>query len=293
MSVSKRPFFSIIIPTFNRPSQLRACLAALGMLEYPRDRFEVIIVDDGGEDCLREVVRPFCDEFLLRLHRQENQGPAAARNAGAALAKGEFLAFTDDDCLPAPGWLSALAHAFAETPDAALGGRTVNALPANPYAIASQLLIDYLYGYFAGKADLFFTSNNFAISRRQYLMVGGFDPSLPLAAGEDREFCYRWQRGGGDLRFAPQAVVKHAHALTAVSFWRQHFRYGRGAYRYHQIRAARGERPLRLEPLSFYLDLCRYPLRRFQGAVAVVQTILLFTSQVANAAGFYTARLRS
>jgi hypothetical protein len=63
-------------------------------------------------------------------------------------AKGQFLAFTDDDCRPAADWLQALAQRFATAPDHAVGGRTVNALTNNPYTTASQLIVDFVYAYY-------------------------------------------------------------------------------------------------------------------------------------------------
>ena len=74
-------------------------------LGYPQDRFEVIVVDDGSEPPMDSVVSFFRDRLELVLLSQANSGPAAARNTGAAQAKGKFLAFTDDDCTPAPDWL--------------------------------------------------------------------------------------------------------------------------------------------------------------------------------------------
>src|SRR5713226_6572342 len=101
----QRPFFSIIVPTYNHPKQLAACLQSLARLEYPRDRFEVIVVDDGGAAALEAVVAPFKNQIDVMLLRQSHSGPAAARNTGAARAKGEFLAFTGADCTPATNWL--------------------------------------------------------------------------------------------------------------------------------------------------------------------------------------------
>src|SRR5262249_16613605 len=139
------PTFTIVVPTYDRPTQLAACLGALERLEYPRDRFDVIVVDDGSPTSLRNVVEPFPERLRVELLRQANSGPAAARNAGAARARNEFLAFTDDDCTPAPDWLRQLAGRFVANPDHAIGGRVLNRLTENVYAAASQVLVAYLY----------------------------------------------------------------------------------------------------------------------------------------------------
>ncbi len=142
------PFCSVIVPTYSRPKQLAACLTALSQLEYPADRFEVIVVDDGSTISPSDLVSSLSNRINIRLIVQRNGGPASARNMGAVEAKGEFLAFTDDDCLPASDWLTRLACRYLEGPEKAIGGRTVNHLLENPYSTASQMLIEYLYRYF-------------------------------------------------------------------------------------------------------------------------------------------------
>ncbi len=285
------PFFSIIIPTYARPRSLAACLRALAGLHYPRARFEVVVVDDGSETPPRDVIASFEDAIDLTLLVQRHAGPAAARNHGAAQARGPFLAFTDDDCAPAPGWLEALAAHLVAAPDHLVGGQTRNALAGNPYATASQLLIDYLYA--APQQTRFFAANNMALSAAQFHAVGGFDPTFARAAGEDREFCDRWQHNGYPMAYVPAAVVYHAHALTGRTFWRQHFNYGRGALRFHRARARRRQSRLRIEPISFYLGLLRYPFSQMGGWRALRLTALLAVSQAANAAGFFWGNVQA
>lgn len=100
----EQPFFSIIIPTYNRPERLATCIQSLAHLDYSRDRFEVIVVDDGSPMPLEPVVAPFQNKFDVTLIKQPNAGPATARNTGAARASGQFLVFTDDDCMPLIGY---------------------------------------------------------------------------------------------------------------------------------------------------------------------------------------------
>lgn len=282
------PLFSIVVPTYSRPGKLAACLQAVAGLCYSRDRFEVIVVDDGSERTPADLVGSFRDRLDVKLIVQPHAGPASARNAGAARARGEFLAFTDDDCLPASDWLKALAGRFAASPDCVIGGCTLNALPRNWYSTASQLLIHYLYLYYNTEPDraLFFASNNLALPADRFRAIGGFDTCYVRAAAEDREFCDRWLRHGYQMIYAPEVLVYHAHALTWRTFWRQHFNYGRGAFQFHQARAQGGNGRLRLEPRSFYVRLLRYPLSQSCEAQSLRIVALLGVSQVANAAGF-------
>jgi GT2 family glycosyltransferase len=287
------PDFSIIIPSFARPQKLVNCLQAFARLES-REGFEVIVVDDGGEVALDPVVVPFQGQFDVRVVCQRHLGPAAARNTGAAVARGKWLAFTDDDCAPAPDWLRTLANQFAATPDCMLGGRTVNALAQNRYSSASQLLIDYLYAYYNAEPNdsRFFTSNNLAVPAVLFQRVGGFDTGFPNAAAEDRELCDRWRHFGYHMVFVPGAVIHHAHELTFASFWHQHFAYGRGAYRFHQTRQSRASAPMHLEPLTFYLRFLKYPFRqpRLTITSSTAMLTLFLVSQIANGAGFCMER---
>lgn len=290
--MDEKPFFSIIIPTYNRPEKLTICLEFLTRLDYPRDRLEAIIVDDGSPMSLDTVVAPFVQHLTVKLIRQDNAGPAAARNQGSAHAKGQFLAFTDDDCQPDPDWLQALAQAFTEFSDALLGGHTINQLSDNVYSGASQLLLDYIYFYYNSVPDRshFFASNNIALSAAQFDSLGRFDTTFPLAAAEDREFCDRCLDRGYQLVYISAAKVNHAHHLNFRSFWRQHFNYGRGAFHFHQIRADKKLGRIKVEPRSFYFQLLTYPLRHHSVGLGLVFAGLFFVSQVANVAGFFWER---
>jgi GT2 family glycosyltransferase len=280
------PLASVVIPSFARPARLLACLEALAATRLAGP-FEVVVVDDGSPEPLAPVVSGRDWPFRLAMHRQANAGPAAARNAGAAAARAPFLAFTDDDCLPAPGWIAGLMRAQAGDPARLVGGRIDNALPDNVYAAASQDLVDYLYRYFGADAGAapFFTSNNIGCDRARFLELGGFDRTFPLAAAEDREFGMRWRERGGSLVFAGDAVVGHAHGLDLRRFWRQHSNYGRGARHLHRVREAAGRGRPPLERLGFYAGLVAFPLRD-GGRRPVTRSTLMLVSQLAMIAGY-------
>jgi glycosyltransferase involved in cell wall biosynthesis len=286
------PFFSVVVPTYRRPHTLPACLDALAGQAYPRDRFEVLVVDDGSGVCFEPVVAAFRERLSVTLIAQPHAGPATARNTGAEQARGDFLAFTDDDCAPIADWLPRLAARLAAAPGHMIGGRTVNALPQNRCSTASQLLVSYLYGYYnadAARAS-FFASNNMALPRRLFLAIGGFDSTLTRAAGEDRELCDRWQHLGHRLTYAPEAVVYHRHVLTLRQFWCQHFHYGQAAFHCYRKRLQRGCSCIAIEPWSFYLNLLRYPFTQARTPQAIPLSALLLLSQCANALGFAWAQ---
>ena len=285
---SRFPDFSIIIPTYNRPAQLEHCLEALVRLEYPRERFEVIVVDDGSVLPIGDVIASFRPSLDLSVLAMSNGGPGAARNRGAAQARGTYLAFTDDDCIPASGWLQALDRRATSVPGAMLGGRTINALPGNLCSVLSQLVVEVAYACANADPDdaRFFASNNLVVPADGFRRLGGFDPGFTTA--EDRDLCARWRRRGGRLVYTPEALVCHAHQLTLRGLWRQHFAYGRGAYRFHR-RHGRGWR-FDIDR-RFYRDLAGRPFREERGQRAARLAVLLAVQQAANAAGFLAEML--
>src|SRR5574341_47503 len=121
--------FSIVVPTYSRPWQLESCLNAISRLDYPRDRFEILVVDDGSPDPPEALIRQFQTLMNLRLLKQEHAGPAAARNHGAGRAQHPYVVFTDDDCAPLTEWLQKLSELFCAFPDYGIGGRRLNGFP--------------------------------------------------------------------------------------------------------------------------------------------------------------------
>jgi len=281
----QNPFFSIVIPTYNRPKQLAKCLKSLSHLDYPRDRFEVIVVDDGSPIIPEGVVADFRGQLNMTLLTQARTGPAGARNTGVNIAKGDFLAFIDDDCEPATDWLRNLSGLFLLASDRAIGGRTLNGLPNNLYSVTSQMIIDVVYAHFNPDPNQasFFASNNLTIAADLFRDIGGFDATFTTS--EDRDFCDRWLQHSFKMIYAPEVVLYHFHELKLGTFWRQHFNYGRGAYRFHQARAQRGAGHFRPD-LKFYGHLFCYPIVRERRPRALLITVLLVISQVANILGF-------
>jgi glycosyltransferase involved in cell wall biosynthesis len=287
--------YSIVVPTYQRRASLARCLEAIRVLDFPRDRFELIVVDDGSPAPPTDLVASLDESVTAQLVCADHRGPAAARNAGARVARGRFLVFTDDDCAPRSDWLRAIDRGLAGSDTSvAIGGQTLNVLADNPYATASQGIVDFLYDYFGDHSvpRRFFTSNNLVLARDAFMEIGGFDERFRLAAAEDRDLCERWKAAGGELRYAADVVVDHAHTLDFVRFNRQHFNYGRGAFDLHRSRVRRGNTSVRLEPGRFYFGLITYPLRRTGGWRRVALAMLHFWSQVAYASGYFFERAR-
>lgn len=267
--------------------QLRECLTSLVAQTRPRSDFEVIIVDDGSEPPIADAVASFAETLDVRIIREARQGAAAARNRGMAAARGRVIAFTDDDCRPAADWLDRLLARLDGQDELLVGGRVVNALNDNVYAATSQLIHEIAYAYHNADASSaqFFASNNMAVTTDSLVRVGGFDSSFSVAS-EDRDLCARWHESGRALLYAPDAEVAHAHSLTLRRFWTQHFRYGRGAWRYHESLRKRG-RGRFARDLGFHAHFLRRagaPLAQRRNRLAI--GALLIAWQVANLTGF-------
>ncbi len=285
-----QPFASIIVPSRNRNAHVQKCVAALLRMDYPADRFQIIVIDDDSRTPVF-IPQALSEPLRVRVIRQPHAGPAAARNRGIASAKGPLLVFTDDDCRPHPDWLAKIAQAWSAAPSALIGGLTVNGLPGNAYAATSQFLVDYLYHYFAhnNPKQRFFTSNNLAGALDLLKSEAGFDATFPLPAAEDRDLCDRWRERGGGFVYLPDARVDHYHEMSFKGFLRQQFQYGRGA---SVLRARRSARCARypIEPRAFYLKLFAAPFRSMHPIAAAQVSALLFVAQVCNVLGFFYQR---
>jgi GT2 family glycosyltransferase len=284
------PRFSIVVPTCDRESALDGCLDALGSLEAPTRSFEVIVVDDGGSGPLDELIAPYSRSLDLTLHRQPNRGPGAARNAGAQLARGELLAFIDDDVRVSAGWLGAMDQAARAAPSAAFGGRIAPPDGAGRSAAVSELIVDLATERRERPAaPSFLPSSNLVVPAADFHLVGGFDRALRVS--EDRELCRRWLASGRSLAYVAGAACTHAKRLTVAGFAKQHFRYGQGAFAFQRGRPDPGSLIEVIEP-RFYrrvLRVCGSALGR--GDLAQIGLIALW--QLANAAGFASAALGS
>lgn len=196
---------SIVVPTCHRPDLLDRCLAALLDQRIEPSRFEIVVVDDAASAATRRQVERWRDTaqergMCLRYVPTAGRcGPAAARNAGWRAARGEIVAFTDDDCIPEPAWLAAGLAAFTG-PIAAVDGRVVMPLPVAP--------TDYEKNAAGLEAAEFVTANCFY--RWSVLAeIGGFDERFRLAWREDSDLYFRVLERGLPVARADDAVVLH------------------------------------------------------------------------------------
>jgi GT2 family glycosyltransferase len=219
---------SVVIPTRNRASQLRRCLASLALARSAAtDPVEVVVVDDGSEDDTADVLCAARAEGQVHVvHRHvAARGPAAARNHGWLSAKGSLIAFTDDDCEVDAGWIAALVAAAAvEGPHvAAVGGRV---RPAGDDRVSAYMT---LHRILEPPTSLRYVVTANCLFRRSALeAVGGFDEAVRAPGGEDPGLCLKLGRLGHAFAYEPSAVVTHHYRPGFREFLRTFYRYGKG-----------------------------------------------------------------
>ena len=215
------PMASVVVCTYNGGRTIRDCMTALSELDYPN--YEVIVVDDGSKDNAAAIA----SEFPVRLIRTENRGLSSARNTGLAAARGEIVAYIDDDAYPDPHWLQHMARTLVDGGFGGVGGpnlhvpsdgwvaECVSHAPGGPtHVLLSDTVAEHIPGC------------NMAFWKNALEVIGGFDVQYRIA-GDDVDACWKLQALGLNLGFSPAAMVWHHRRNRVGAFWRQQLNYGR------------------------------------------------------------------
>ena len=222
-----QPTVSVVVPFFNRCSEVRLCLESILSQQLPGGAsYEVIAVDNGSTDGTLTQLQ----KYPVRVVQCTVPGPAAARNAGIAAAGGEVIAMIDSDAAAQPGWLAALTAPFARPDMLAVGGRVeAMSVERGVELFAERSAVLNQRKFFAGVLGFppFFATCNVAYRRSALERVGGFDETLRV--GEDSDLAWRVLDLGGCIGYAPGAFVRHAHRSTFVGLFTQALDYGAGA----------------------------------------------------------------
>jgi len=233
---------SVIIPCRGHAIPLDACLKSL-LNQRLEGCFEILVVDSDADPAVAEVCRRYSSVRLIRC--SEGLLPGAARNLGAAHAKGQYLAFIDADCIAEPGWLEAMIDALDGT--VLVGGSVRDGKPWHPVATMDNYL--QFAAQPAGRPrgiERLLPSCSLAIPRADFEAIGGF-PSVDEPAGEDGLFCMKVaDRWSGQSLFVPNARIRHYGRETMRQLWIHQYRFGH----------ARGALSLQLTP--FQRKLGRY-----------------------------------
>lgn len=198
------PELCVVCPTFQRPEVLARLIRALEQQTFPMGRFEVRIVDDCSDDDTGEVLARLAAEtslHLIPMSTPTNGGPAAARNLGWRSTTAPVVAFTDDDCTPSPGWLSAgMASLGADDRIGVVQGRVTRPdVPLGPWTVFRE----------HNSATPYFEGCNVFYRRSALLETAGFDEGFTVAYGEDTDLGWRVVDAGWSRAYAAAAVVLH------------------------------------------------------------------------------------
>jgi GT2 family glycosyltransferase len=215
------PFISVVVCSYNGSRTIRDTLEGLSRLQYPT--YEVIVVNDGSTDPTPSIA----GQYGVRLITVQNGGLSKARNIGLEAARGEIVAYIDDDAYPDPHWLTYLAAAFVNSDHVGVGGPNIapegdgpiaeciaNA-PGGPiHVLVSDSEAEHIPGC------------NMAFRKEPLKAIGGFDPRFRVA-GDDVDVCWRLQERGWTLGFSPAAMVWHHRRDSVRTYWRQQKNYGK------------------------------------------------------------------
>lgn len=216
------PAVTVVVPTHNRREFLPELVDALRA--QSRSDFRAVFVDDGSTDGTVDAARAaFGDDERFQIVSITNGGPSAARNVGGLDATTEWIAFTDDDCIPRPGWLEALLSAAESTGATVVEGRTISDprvdMRAEPWFSRGKTVTSW-----SGA----FQTCNLLVRSEDLRSVDGFDESFsPDVFGEDRDLGVRLVAAGAATTFAPDALVHHrVMRQTYRGYLKRRYRHG-------------------------------------------------------------------
>lgn len=216
------PMVSVVVPVFNAETTIAHVVQSLLSQAYPGP-VEVILVDDGSTDSTSEILKSFPEIIYLK---QVNSGPAVARNRGAAESRGDFILFTDSDCIARKDWVSQIVEGFKDPRVGAVCGSYGIANPQKRLAACIHSEIMYRHRIVMPVYPRAFGSYNVGIRREVFFSVGGFNEIYRQASGEDNDLSYKIINKGWLIYLNKSALVDHYHTTKVGKYLKEQFRHG-------------------------------------------------------------------
>jgi len=295
-------FYSIIVPSYNRQDEINELIASFLNLQFPRERYELIIVDDGSTDGTAALVHGHHQQkrIPLRYYSQDNNGPGAARNLGMNNARGDFFIFIDSDCTVDALWLTEIDDRLHATGADAFGAPDScrddfpPLLKAINYSMTSFLTTGGIRGHRKKKMGKFYPrSFNMGLSRKLYEQIGGFGS---LRHGQDIEFSNRIINSGATVAHIETAIVYHKRRTSMRKFFKQVFNWGVARINLYKIDKKMLEPVHFLPAIGLWLTMFVLCLAGFLPVASLIfflvgLTLLLFSAVDAGLRykSFYTA----
>ncbi len=219
------PFVSVIVPFFNAEDTLATCLDSVSLLRYPKEKLEVIVVDNGSTDSSVNIA----DNYnVTLLHESSVKSSYAARNIGVKAAKGDLIAFTDADCIVTADWLTHLAARWEDETVGCFAGEIeayeprdlIENFSARQGILRQQGTLNCPYLPYTQTA-------NTAYRKSVFDRIGLFDPGM--TSGGDADICWRMQKELGlKIKLIPEALVYHKHRTSLEGLFNQFGKYEHG-----------------------------------------------------------------
>lgn len=214
-------YISIVIPAYNSERTIGKSIEACQAQDYPHDRFETIVVDDGSSDGTEKVVK----SYNIRYIKQENKGPASARNTGWRNAKGDYIFFLDSDCIPERDWLSKTMAYYTREDIVCIGGRygIANEESLLALCIYTEFLVRYAR---MPKFPKYIGSHGYSFRKDFLEKIGGYNEEYTKASGEDNDLVYRILTAGYKPMFVQDIIIYHFFPTRLFSYLKTQGRHG-------------------------------------------------------------------
>jgi glycosyltransferase involved in cell wall biosynthesis len=217
----ENPTVSVVVPVLNREQTIGNCIKSL-VRQRLREKFEIIIVDNGSTDNTVSIAMAFSDK--VRLVRDFARGAYHARNSGVANSAGKLIAFTDSDCIANQDWLSLLVRPFKDNSIKLVGG-CIKAVKVRNYVESYCNAFCLNQQFFCSSSTPYFATANLAVRKKDFEKIGGFDSRLMSCS--DLAFCLRIHENGGKLFYEPRATIRHYYPSKLLDFVRKQYYYGK------------------------------------------------------------------
>ena len=272
---------SVVVPAHNAAATIDACLTSLVSQDFPSDKFEIIVVENGSSDDTTARIR----NHPVRLIESPHKGQYRAINRGIEEAQGQFLALIDADCRASSSWLRSLCEAFTEPEIGGCGGplRTASEQTlVEQYTVYRRILDQEKMLQDQPCSPPFIVTANAMFRMSVVRQLGGFDPNLVPG---DADFSWRMQWAGWRLKYVPDAVVDHFHRTSVRALWEQVTRYGEGNAELFKKHHARFGRSVWIDPMPYVWGvkaLLKIPYARLTGRTPLEKSLPYF-DLIANA----------
>ena len=221
-NTTNTPAVTVIVPVYNAEISLEKCIESILDLDYPKDKLEIIFIDNNSTDASLSILEKYKDR--IKVLNEKKQGAPAARNKGIKEASHEIIAFADADCEVDKEWLKKLVEVLAKNQNiSAVGGKILSKKPCNDIERYGEIIHDN------EKAINFYdppyiASGNMAIKKSLIIKVGMFDEEI--VRSEDLDMFFRLNSIGYRFKYTPEAVVFHQNEKTLKGLFKEGFMHG-------------------------------------------------------------------